>query len=658
MSASALDMPELDDDEFEDDEVATPPRRRSLTAFGWLRVLAALPAVAAIVAAAIVAATPRGQIENVYRKQAFEALSAQQWKRASVGAERLLQLSPFNLEYRFWLALAQDGQGDKTSSTALMEALAPRDRAGYGPAHFWQADRLLRQEPLTQAAVREAELHLRRVDPKEMHSEAVMRRMALVLLKTNRLEDAREHLVGADMDANPDLRVVYAEALIARGRLEDAERELKKAMEELRDRVNRLGKSPSDGGYARRALADALVLKGEFGEAERVFQEGVVIGPAERYARPMAQFYGKWLTAAEVRQMPPPKRASVESAIDLLGKNNDGTLLSNGILSFLCQQVGRHDDAIRLLEKLAKTNPDASFDLVRLYSRQNRMDEAKKAAASASTLLAKLVEKNPEDVGLRERYAETLLLIGDFKTAVATIEEGKKRVNRPELNSPLARAYVAWWDAVAAGKAEAVGPQLDLLKKAIDAEPWNPLVFSRLAAIQGPDATAARSMVTGLLAKGESPPAAIHWILGNEAWTRGDKRLARSHMEQAFAMAPGNPLVLNNLAWMVAFSGPPDVPRALKLAEDGVRIAPKAIELRDTRGRIYAKAGEWQKALADLQVCLPVKKNDPEFLAVLAKACDKCGLADLAKEYRKQAEQLLKNQPIPRPTQPAAQARE
>lgn len=632
----------FDEDDYDDEPPPPSPRwsiGRAFASVGFLRALAGVPAIAAACIAVGFAAYPRGSVDNNYRTIVLDALSAQLYQRAIVGAERLLQHSPHNAEHQFWLALAYDGLGKKEVSGGMMEALAPKDRAGYGPAHFWQADVLLRQEPLSPSGVREAELHLRRVDPSQMNSEAVMRRMALVMLKTNRLEDARSYLGPADMNANPDLRVNYAEALLQRGRKDEADREIRKAIDDLRERVNRLGKSNSDGGYARRALAQAMVLQGDFAGADRVYQEGLVIGPAERYARPMAQFYGKWISAETPVK---PAKAAIEDAIAQLVKHNDGSLISNGLLSFLYQQVGKNAEAADILSDLANAHPDAAFDLIRLYTRTNQPEKAKAAAKSASSLLADLVEKNPTEATLRERFAESLLLLGENERAVTTLEGGRKFGNSPSLRSLLARAYVAWWDSVNAGGPAPAYPKLELLRRAIDADPWNPLVFSRLGSINGDDAKAARDMVTGLLSKGESPPAAIHWILGNEAWSRKESRLARSHMEQAYALAPANPLVLNNFAWMLAFSEPADLARAIKLAEEGVKIAPKALELRDTRGRIYAKAGDWAKAYADLQVCLPVKRNDPEFLEMLAQASERNGFADIAKQYREQAAALKK----------------
>jgi len=639
---SATEPIDVDDDEFDDYDDPPPPppsawRRMQLVP--WFRAAAMLPAFVAILLTIAAAATPRGNIEGSYRTIVRDALEAEQYQRAFVGAERLLQCAPFNSEYRFWLALACEGKGDKRLADELMAALAPDDRAGFGLAHFWRADRLLRQEPLEMAAIQQAERHLRRVDGEQARSEPVMRRMALIMLKTNRLEEAKSFLAGVNLSASPDLRVAHAEALLQRGALEDGNRELTKAVDELREQVARQGRGVADGGRARRTLVEALGLQGAFVAAEQVLQEGIVSGPANLYARPAAQFYAKWISRAQSGAVGPPGRAAVAAAAQLLAENNDGTLASNGLLSFLYQQTGKLDDAVTLLSGLARTEPDAAFDLVRLYLRLGKRREATEAAKAAARLLESRLEQNPVDAGLRERLAEASLLIEDHRKAVAVVEEGRKRGDRPTYGPLLARAYVAWWEAVAAGTATADGPKLELLKRAIDADPWNPFVFSRLAAIKGPDAQAARAMVANLLARGEAPPAAIHWILGNEAWGRGDKSVARSHLEQAYALAPTNPLVLNNFAWMLAFGEPPDVARALRLAEEGVRAAPKALELRDTRGRIYAKSGEWSKALADLQLCLPTKKSDAEFMAVIIEAAEHAGLPDLADQFRRTSEE-------------------
>jgi tetratricopeptide (TPR) repeat protein len=258
-----------------------------------------------------------------------------------------------------------------------------------------------------------------------------------------------------------------------------------------------------------------------------------------------------------------------------------------------------------------------------------------------------MITIQPENLPLRDRAAAAWLLAEDFPQAVRILEEGYAFKKEKGYLPLLASAYVSWWDAVAAGRAMAPGKPLDFLRKAIEYDPWNAAVIQRLSSMKGDASAEGRKMLSEILARGESPPAAVHWILGNEAWQRGEKIMARSHMEQAYSLSKNNPLILNNLAWYLAFSEPKDLQRAVKLADEAVKLAPTAVELRDTRGRVRAQLGDWQGALADLQVCLPYKKGDPEFHRLIADAFQNQQLSDLADHHRRLAAEAERQKQIP-----------
>ena len=71
-------------------------------------------------------------------------------------------------------------------------------------------------------------------------------------------------------------------------------------------------------------------------------------------------------------------------------------------------------------------------------------------------------------------------------------------------------------------------------------------------------------------------------------------------------MSQGAPLVANNLAWVLAFSPPVDLPRALELANAAVNKVPNEPRFRGTRGQILARMEKWKEALPDLEEALKI----------------------------------------------------
>ena len=73
--------------------------------------------------------------------------------------------------------------------------------------------------------------------------------------------------------------------------------------------------------------------------------------------------------------------------------------------------------------------------------------------------------------------------------------------------------------------------------------------------------------------------------------------------QQILNLEPNNPVAINNLAWILceeqsAFQ------KALELAEKGLKIAPNYIDLVDTRGVIYFRLGDFNKAIQDFTTCI------------------------------------------------------
>jgi len=103
--------------------------------------------------------------------------------------------------------------------------------------------------------------------------------------------------------------------------------------------------------------------------------------------------------------------------------------------------------------------------------------------------------------------------------------------------------------------------------------------------------------------------------------------------ERLLALEPDHVIAINNLAWIM--SEEQDKYReALELAQRGLKIAPDYFDLIDTRGVLYYRLGEFEKAAEDFRKCIRFgPSTTPAGVATrfyLAKALAELGEKDQA----------------------------
>ena len=113
--------------------------------------------------------------------------------------------------------------------------------------------------------------------------------------------------------------------------------------------------------------------------------------------------------------------------------------------------------------------------------------------------------------------------------------------------------------------------------------------------------------------------------------------------EQLLTLEPDNVVAMNNLAWILC-DEQGKYQRALELAHRGLQIAPNYPDLIDTRGVLYDKLGQYDKAAQDFTRCLELYSDRaPAKVASyfhLGKALAKLGQKDEAIESLKKAMEL------------------
>ncbi len=78
--------------------------------------------------------------------------------------------------------------------------------------------------------------------------------------------------------------------------------------------------------------------------------------------------------------------------------------------------------------------------------------------------------------------------------------------------------------------------------------------------------------------------------------------------QRLLTLQPDNVIAINNLAWIMSEEQGKHQ-QALELAQRGLRIAPNYVDLIDTRGVVYYKLGQYDKAVQDFTRCLEMYPN-------------------------------------------------
>lgn len=292
--------------------------------------------------------------------------------------------------------------------------------------------------------------------------------------------------------------------------------------------------------------------------------------------------------------------------------------------------------AERHLAEAVGSQPAFRVPLARVLALRGNPTRSRQEAEQAVRYFREKATAEPGNVRARLFWADAAVVLADFPAAVDALEKGHAATRSPDYPPALARVYVAWHDA-RKGKGAAAAELVGLLDKGLAFDPANKDLLHRLTErtrVGGADADAAREALRGLLAKGGTALAPVHFALAVDARTRGEAAAEKFHLEQALKLDPKAGLIANNLAVVLADPPAPDLPRAWELATAAVALDPNRPTYRDTRGRIALKLGKPADALPDLELVLAKAPDTPGLHAALAEAYEKLGRPELAKPHR------------------------
>ncbi len=303
--------------------------------------------------------------------------------------------------------------------------------------------------------------------------------------------------------------------------------------------------------------------------------------------------------------------------------------------------LGNYALAIEHLQRVVWQKPELHLVLARL---SGRAGDAAGVFTNASRAVANYEARlrvRADDVDAMLHLADALALLERPEDAARVLEGGLHLTKDPQVRAGLVRLCLHSTDLLAShpDPTQTLKQRLELVERALVLEPGHAEALKRLAKIvvetDGQDAIA-DELLKSSLAEGTAP-AVVHMILGAHALQQEDTETAAVHFDAAHQLQPDFPACMNNLAWSLANTQPPQLLRASQLADNAVKLAPGRPEYHETRGQILLMQGRHREALPDLERGLQSAGDTSVTHAGLAEVYEVLGQRELAEKHRQKS---------------------
>ncbi len=335
-----------------------------------------------------------------------------------------------------------------------------------------------------------------------------------------------------------------------------------------------------------------------------------------------------------------------ESHLRAILKQNPDHTEAHRMLTDLAISVRNGNAAIEHISHIVDEYPETRIIYARLLDSANRKEEAKTEASRAFDYYRREIPAKVADPDKTAKAADWLnwassaMILDRFNDAIKILKNAMKHSEEEKLiRQGLAGVLVRWTQRLDEIEEPNIRQQLELLGEALRIAPDNPAVLERVALLIGRDGgsdAVAEEMLQDALVKGTAP-AIVHFLLGTRAAADDkDSEMAETYLKQALLLNPNTPVVLNNLAWVLASRGTEkELGDGLKLADQAVKLKPHQPNFRDTRGQIHIKLGNWRLGIADLEEAHRKMKDNPEIHKSLALGYEKIGNQELSTRHQK-----------------------
>lgn len=319
-----------------------------------------------------------------------------------------------------------------------------------------------------------------------------------------------------------------------------------------------------------------------------------------------------------------------------------------GLLAKIFEQENNLGGAARILAKCGEQDPRFVLEPVLLYIRRGMLPQA---VAEADSIIARQQAKisnpkTPHDEMVRAYLdtAKALQITNRIEATFPLLAQGLKlSPDNPELRRTLSDSYrVKFRTSISNSTQGQAQVGIELLSKAIEADPTNIAIQSEIAMLQqlGIAATEENriSLIRHIAKEGASD--AIRLILAESALQRGEVNSAINDYEVVLADKPNLTIALNNLAVLYAMSTPPRFDEARETIRKALEISPDTSEFYDTSGDIEAVAENTSGAIDFYLLAL---EGSPDRLRTREKLIllyEKSGDQENAEKQKKINEQI------------------
>ena len=292
------------------------------------------------------------------------------------------------------------------------------------------------------------------------------------------------------------------------------------------------------------------------------------------------------------------------------------------------------DEARQALERALEARPDS--DRLRLASALVLTAGGEREAAIRQLETHLTTRPAREDAGMLLALAELYRVGGQFDEAAQRIEQAE----RVEPNSPtVVRERVLL--LAAQKKYDDLDTMIEAYRGRAEADPL--VVYaaaSALGATGSPD-RAQRAMDLYEYVTQQAPQMVEARLgLALMAYHAGQTERAETLYQQVLDASPDNIQALNDLAWIVGVEDG-RLEEGLQLADRGLRLAPRNLHLRDTRGAILAAMPDrLNDAKADFAMCVELSQDPARrarSLLQLARVCSQLGQTQEAHSHLEEA---------------------
>lgn len=297
--------------------------------------------------------------------------------------------------------------------------------------------------------------------------------------------------------------------------------------------------------------------------------------------------------------------------------------------------AGDANQALASFSKAASLVPTAAGPHVRIAS----LHLENKNYSAAETSLQKAISLEPTNPAANELLVGTYIAQKKYDAAVQAAKAFEKAAPRIPAGPYLeARAYAGaqrWNDAETA------------LRRSLAMTP-SPIVAGVLydVMVRGGKEAAAESFAQSWITQRPKDTGMLTY-LGDRAMADGKYALAAQRYKEGLARRGDDPVVLNNLAWVL---GKLKDPKAVDYARKALELAPDSAAIKDTLGMLLAEAGKLDEGLAMLRSARDEAPNIPAIrinhATLLARSGDK-------EAARKDLENFLTTLPAESPSRDA-----